>query len=293
MQKIFAVIRREYTERVRTKAFIFSTLLLPALIAFMAVVPALLMRGGDRTSRVAMVDGTTTGVGEQALVALTSQKLSDKPDAAPRYDITRSVTHPDWAHEVLVEGLPSAEGPEACGAAVLEPLSVSILPGACAPRMIPAETLPGRKFVLPKTNLAPLFAERPAPPGPYATRDFTLLFDFDSAFLTDQHDDYWLDQAATWALAARPAEIIVTGYAAVAQATVSGRALSEDPAIAGARAGDVAEALARMGLPKDRIAMRTDVAPAMKPELAAGLPEASQRRVTITLRIASEHPAQD
>ena len=89
MNKIFAVIRREYTERVRTKAFIFSTVLLPVLITFMAVVPALLMRGGDRTSRVAMVDGSSTGVGDQALVALTSQKLSDKPDAAPRYDITR------------------------------------------------------------------------------------------------------------------------------------------------------------------------------------------------------------
>ncbi len=89
MQKIFAVIRREYTERVRTKAFIFSTLLLPALIAFMAVVPALLMRGGDRTSRVAMVDGTTNGVGAQALAALAAQKLSDQPDALPRYQITR------------------------------------------------------------------------------------------------------------------------------------------------------------------------------------------------------------
>lgn len=89
MNKIFAVIRREYTERVRTKAFILSTLLLPALIAFMAVVPALLMRSGDRTSRVALVDGTTNGVGEQARAALASQKLSDKPEALPRYEITR------------------------------------------------------------------------------------------------------------------------------------------------------------------------------------------------------------
>lgn len=89
MNKIIAVVRREYVERVRTKAFILSTVLLPALITFMALVPALLMRSGDRTSRVALVDGTTNGVGTQALAALEKQKLTDKPDALPRFQITR------------------------------------------------------------------------------------------------------------------------------------------------------------------------------------------------------------
>lgn len=89
MNKIIAVIRREYVERVRTRAFILSTVLLPALITFMAVVPALLMRSGERTSRVALVDGTTNGVGAQALAALEQQKLSDKPGAPARFQITR------------------------------------------------------------------------------------------------------------------------------------------------------------------------------------------------------------
>jgi len=89
MNKILAVIRREYVERVRTRTFLLSTLFLPVLIVVMAVVPALMMRGGDRTSRIAMVDGTTNGVGEQAATALSSQKLSDKPDAAPRYTVSR------------------------------------------------------------------------------------------------------------------------------------------------------------------------------------------------------------
>ena len=89
MNKIIAVIRREYVERVRTRTFLLSTLFLPVLIVVMAVVPALMMRGGDRTSRIAMVDGTTNGVGEQAATALSSQKLSDKPDAAPRYTVSR------------------------------------------------------------------------------------------------------------------------------------------------------------------------------------------------------------
>ncbi|MES2305033.1 MAG: ABC transporter permease [Gemmatimonadota bacterium] len=89
MQKIFAVIRREYTERVRTRAFILSTILLPVLIVFTSVVPALMMSSGDRTSRVALVDGTTNGVGEQAFAALAAQKLSEKPDAAARFQLTR------------------------------------------------------------------------------------------------------------------------------------------------------------------------------------------------------------
>jgi ABC-2 type transport system permease protein len=89
MNKILAVIRREYVERVRTRTFLLSTLFLPVLIVVMAIVPALMMRGGDRTSRIAMVDGTTNGLGEQAAAALSSQKLGDKPDAAPRYTVSR------------------------------------------------------------------------------------------------------------------------------------------------------------------------------------------------------------
>ena len=89
MNKILAVIRREYVERVRTRTFLLSTLFLPVLIVIMAVVPALMMRGGDRTSRIAMVDATTNGLGEQALAALSSQKLGDKPGAAPRYTVSR------------------------------------------------------------------------------------------------------------------------------------------------------------------------------------------------------------
>lgn len=219
--------------------------------------------------------------------------LADDRASGARYDITRSVTHPDWNHEVLVEGQLSAEGPDACGASVLNPLAVSILPDPCPPRMIPAENHPGRKYALPKDNLAPLSVPRPIPPGPYTTRDFVLLFDFDSAFLTYLYDDYWLDTAVTWAKAAQPVEIIVTGHAATVPVTVSGRPVAEDPAIARIRADDVAEALARMGLPKARIVTRVELSPDAKPELAGGLPEASRRRVTITMRMASERAAQD
>ena len=57
-KKIFAVVRREYIERIRTKAFWIATLLIPFLFLGMIVVQVAVMRrsGGER--RVAVVDRT-------------------------------------------------------------------------------------------------------------------------------------------------------------------------------------------------------------------------------------------
>ena len=63
MNKIFAVIRREFVERVRTKAFLIGTFLFPLLMIFFMVLPALMMSSGNRTHSVAIVDGTTDGLG--------------------------------------------------------------------------------------------------------------------------------------------------------------------------------------------------------------------------------------
>lgn len=86
MSKILAVIRREFVERVRTRAFIISTLLLPIFIVVMAVAPALLMRSGDRTTRVAVVDGSSAGLGDVIARQLREEKLGSS--AAARYEIT-------------------------------------------------------------------------------------------------------------------------------------------------------------------------------------------------------------
>lgn len=59
MNKLFAIIRREYLERVRTKMFLIATVLGPALMVVLAVAPALLFRlqTGDAL-RLAIVDET-------------------------------------------------------------------------------------------------------------------------------------------------------------------------------------------------------------------------------------------
>jgi ABC-2 type transport system permease protein len=59
MKKFFAVVKREYVQRVRTKFFVISTVLGPLIMAGFAVVPALMfgIKSGGPT-RLAIVDQT-------------------------------------------------------------------------------------------------------------------------------------------------------------------------------------------------------------------------------------------
>ncbi len=94
MSKTFAVIRRELVERVRTKSFVISTMLVPVFMVIMAVVPALMMSGSSRSMRIGVVDGTSTGVGAKIEQTLNTQRLSEDSGATPRYIVTR-VAAPD------------------------------------------------------------------------------------------------------------------------------------------------------------------------------------------------------
>lgn len=58
--KLWAVIRREYLERVRTKGFVIGTVLGPLIMGAMMIVPLLVMRSGSKQLRVAVLDGTGT-----------------------------------------------------------------------------------------------------------------------------------------------------------------------------------------------------------------------------------------
>jgi ABC-2 type transport system permease protein len=89
VNKTFAVIRRELIARVRTRTFLISTLILPLMMVFVAVVPALMMSGGSRTMRMAVVDGTTDSLGTRIAAALAGERLSGDSSAAPRYTLQR------------------------------------------------------------------------------------------------------------------------------------------------------------------------------------------------------------
>jgi len=89
VNKTLAVIRRELVARVRTRAFLISTLILPILMVFVAVVPALMMRGGNRTMQIALVDGTGDSLGSRIESVLAAEKLSRSPEAPARYGVHR------------------------------------------------------------------------------------------------------------------------------------------------------------------------------------------------------------
>ena len=109
-----------------------------------------------------------------------------------------------------------------------------------------------------------------------------MLFDFDKAFVVYQLDDYLLDQAITYIRAARPREVVVTGWAATDPTEVSGRRLAEDPGIARVRAEQIREALIRLGVRPEMIQVkwRTGATPTAA-DGADGLIEPSRRRVDI------------
>lgn len=58
MNKMFAIMKREYLQAVRKKAFIIMTILLPFLMGGMMVLPGVMMSKGMGTKRIAVLDGT-------------------------------------------------------------------------------------------------------------------------------------------------------------------------------------------------------------------------------------------
>jgi ABC-2 type transport system permease protein len=89
MRKVWAIIRREFVERVRTRAFLLSTVLLPLFMAVMFILPGYLMSRSLGTKAIALVDATTTGLGAQVETAFNAARIGKGDKAQPRYEVTR------------------------------------------------------------------------------------------------------------------------------------------------------------------------------------------------------------
>ena len=74
MRKVWAVIRREFVERIRSKWFWISALLGPVFFGAMIVVPVL-FAGGGGTRRIAVLDGTTGAFGARVVAGLRHGKI--------------------------------------------------------------------------------------------------------------------------------------------------------------------------------------------------------------------------
>jgi ABC-2 type transport system permease protein len=78
VKRVFAVARREYLERVRSKAFLVSTILGPTLLAGFMIAPILLTRQRGRPLHVAVLDASGS-LGADVTQSLARRKVGGEP----------------------------------------------------------------------------------------------------------------------------------------------------------------------------------------------------------------------
>ena len=105
MDKLFVVIRREFMERIRNKWFVIITLLMPAFMAAVVLLPAYLAiksSASNDLNRIIVLDATGAGLGQNVLGNL---KLDP---AAARQQDSVAPTKPD-VRLLSAADLPAAE----------------------------------------------------------------------------------------------------------------------------------------------------------------------------------------
>lgn len=83
MSEILLILRREFLERVRTRAFVISTILFPVLLSAGFVVPTMVGSGGGE-QRIAVVNEGPAAVGAQLATALNA---ASQPGKGPTYTV--------------------------------------------------------------------------------------------------------------------------------------------------------------------------------------------------------------
>jgi len=89
MHKLLAVIRREFVERVRTRAFMISTVLGPVFMAVLIFLPVILASRQTAAKRVVVLDASTGSFGDRVEAALRNSRLGAGKSARPRYVVER------------------------------------------------------------------------------------------------------------------------------------------------------------------------------------------------------------
>lgn len=126
MNKILAVIRREFIERVRTRAFIIGTVLVPALWIGFALLPSLLLEQETGAQRLVVLDRTRSVAGERIVAALEMVKAGEG-DAA-QFSVARMEVGADWerVRDSIVRHIGLSQAPASAphGILIIDELSV-------------------------------------------------------------------------------------------------------------------------------------------------------------------------
>jgi len=91
VNKILAVIRREFVERVRTRSFLIGTFLVPLLGGIVGYLPAALSKRETATRTIAVLNDATGTVARRIDSVLSSQRIGE--DSAPRYRVISIPAH--------------------------------------------------------------------------------------------------------------------------------------------------------------------------------------------------------
>lgn len=89
MNKVLAVIRREFIERVRTKSFLIGTFLVPLLVGLFGYLPQLLAKRDTASKSIIVLDAAGGSVGEAVSAALRRDSIGAGADARPRFLVQR------------------------------------------------------------------------------------------------------------------------------------------------------------------------------------------------------------
>ena len=95
MRKFLAVVTREFRERVRTRAFVISTVLIPLFFTLMIAGQIVLSTRGAGTWRIAVVDAAQGSFGARVEAALRDVKVGTGASAAQKYRVERVTAAPD------------------------------------------------------------------------------------------------------------------------------------------------------------------------------------------------------
>ncbi|MFN8357207.1 MAG: hypothetical protein U0Y10_22315 [Spirosomataceae bacterium] len=176
---------------------------------------------------------------------------------------------PQLKHQVLVEGM-IKDGSRVCGGIVLEPVTISVMPELSlhCTTMLPAEDglEPPPPVPYPKNE-----------PFPNDTKAFTILFDFDSDFLS-LHKTRIVGEAVRIAKLNKIQSIEINAFRATTLLS-NKQKLIEKEKIAQLRADKIQEIFEGLGFEKSMLKINIKT----KPETANGMNDASKRRVEIKL----------
>jgi ABC-2 type transport system permease protein len=93
MRKVWAVVRREFLARVRTRAFVIGTVLGPALMGLLIAMPVILQKRQTRAKHVVVLDAAAGEFGAQVARRLAAELRDTVAHLNPRYRIERVDAH--------------------------------------------------------------------------------------------------------------------------------------------------------------------------------------------------------